>query len=489
MPLQTPPAIIAPAPLPSHVHGSLAEAEQAANKNAGKTTVMLYVYLAATPGQVEAAHDWTTSLDGARARGSHEIWIAPPGDPDGKALLDRFQIRSTPALLELKLDRKNFTLIHSRFGPDAENPGQAYLTLDAPSAQEIADSATKLCTLHPELGKPEALIAFQKARVQTAFHAAATEPYRSWLMGILKTSTNKDMQAWSATRLVEAWAPLKPGDIKPFPFLATRAYNDMFTQLNSGNPSITEFSLFGDIAQIEDIAPFWSEFRKALGDPTHLSLTAALYALMSPHLVAEDRPWLLAQVATASGAKGAAWNSATLWISLDWLMIYGEPADWDAFTNAAEGSDWKEAFQNQAHDLRGIAAYWGVPRRVQDMFCEGVTADEFWKNPESCLQEWGVTRETLVSLAWNEDKIKKQAFTLRYPPEAQRRRLMDSIDLELVVDATGKVRSIRPKPGYALAFFAPEAMRWASKTTFEPAEVAGVPRPGKFMYHMNFRLN
>ncbi len=489
MPLQSPPAVIAPAPLPSHVHGSLTEAEHAANKDAGKTTVLLYVYLAATPGQAQAAHDWTTSLNGARARGSHDIWIAPPGDPDGKALLDRFQIRSTPALLELKMDGRKPVLLHSRFGPDAENPAQAYLLLDAPSSQEIADSAAKLCALHPELGKPETLIAFQKARVQTAFHAAATEPYRSWLMEILKSSTNKDVQAWSATRLVEAWAPLKAGEIKPFPLVASRAYDDMFAQLKWGKPRATSFDTFGGIAEIAEIAPFWPEFRKALSDPAHLSVNASLYALMSPHLEAEDRSWLLTQVATASGSKGGAWNSATLWISLDWLMIYGQPADWDAFTRAAQGDDWKDAFRDQAQDLQGITAYWGVPRRVQDMFCEGVTADEFWKNPESCLQEWGVTRETLVSLAWNEGKIKKQAFVPIYPREAKRRRLMNSIDLELVVDTTGKVRSIRPKPGYALAFFAPEAMRWASKTIFEPAEVAGVPRPEKFLYHLNFKLH
>lgn len=488
MPLQTPPSIVAPAPLPSHVHASLAEAEQAAIKEKGKVDVLIYAYLPAMPGQAQAAHEWTMSFDGARARGSHEIWIAAPGDPDGQALLDRFQIRSTPALLELKMDGKKPVLVRSRFGPDAQDPAQAYLRLDAPSSQEVADSAAKLCALHPELGEPETLITFQKAR-QADFHAAASEPFRAWLMGLLKSSTNKDVKDWSATRLMEAWAPLKPGDIKPFPFLATRAYGDMLAQLKSGNLSTNSFGPFGGIAEIVDIAPFWSEFRKALGDPGHLPVSASIYALMSPHLNAEDRPWLLSQVAMGSGANGGAWNSATLWISLDWLMIYGEPTDWDAFTNAAKGNDWKEVYRSQAHGLQGITAYWGVPRRVQDMFCEGVTADEFWKHPESCLQEWGVTRETLVSLAWNEDKIKKQAFSMSYPMEAKRRGLMDSVDLELVVDTTGKVRSIRPRPGYALAFFAPEAMRWASQTVFEPAEVAGVPRPGKFIYHMNFKLH
>lgn len=488
MPLQAPPAIITPTPLPSHVHASLAEAEQAVTQEKGKSDILLYAYLAATPSQAQAAHEWTTTLDGARERGRHEIWIAPPGDPDGQALLNRFQIRSTPALLVLMMDGKKPNLIVSKFGPDANDLAQALQSLKAISPQEIAKSAAELCALHPELGEPESLINFRKAR-EADPRAAATEPYRTWLMGILKSSTNKDVKDWSATRLMEAWAPLKPGDFKPFPFVATRAYNDMFASLKSGTSSSTAFGYFGYIADIVDTAPFWPAFRKALGDPTNLPMTASLYALMSPHLKAEDRPWLLAQVAAASSGNGGAWESATLWISLDWLMIYGEPTDWDAFINAAKGSDWKEVFRRQAHDLQGISAYWGVPRRVQDMFCDGVTADDFWKNPESCLQQWGVTRETLVSLAWNEDKIKKQAFLPRYPAEAQRRRMMDSIALELVVDATGKVRSIRPRPGYALAFFAPEAMRWASKTVFEPALVGGVPRPGKFIYHLNFRLH
>ncbi|HET8901473.1 MAG TPA: hypothetical protein VFM84_05995, partial [Holophagaceae bacterium] len=72
MPLQTPPSIVAPAPLPSHVHASLAEAEQAAIKEKGKVDILVYAYLAAMPSQAQAAHEWTTSFDGARARGSHE---------------------------------------------------------------------------------------------------------------------------------------------------------------------------------------------------------------------------------------------------------------------------------------------------------------------------------------------------------------------------------------------------------------------------------
>jgi hypothetical protein len=487
MPLQVPPSITAPAPLPSHVHASLTEAERAAARAAGKGSDTLLVYIAATRDQAQAAHEWTTSLDGARARGSQEIWIASPGDPEGLSLLDRFQIRSTPALLELVMDGKKPALLRTRFGSDAESLTQAFQLINVPSPQEVAESASKLCAVHPDLGKPETLIDFQKAR-QADIHAAASEPYRTWLMGVLKTSTNRDVKAWSATRLAEACAPLRPGDIQPYPFVAARAYDDMITQLKSGTSSQAAFHPFGGIAEIEDEAPFWPAFRKVLADPGHFSITAATYALMSPHLRMEDRPWLLSQMATGPAEKGNAWNSATMWISLDWLMVYGEPKDWADFTNAAQGNDWKEVLSDEAHTLQTIEAYWGVPRRVQDMFCDGVTADEFWKNPEGCLQEWGVTREALVSLAWNEDRVKKQAFLPSYPIEAKRRRLMDSVSLELVVDSAGKVRAIRPRPGYALAFFAAEAMRWASKTVFEPAKVAGVPRPGKFIYHLNFKL-
>jgi len=126
---------------------------------------------------------------------------------------------------------------------------------------------------------------------------------------------------------------------------------------------------------------------------------------------------------------------------------------------------------------------------MQDMFCEGTTEEEFWKNPEGCLAEWGVTRETLLALAWDGGKIKSMPPPPIYPKSARALRLQNKISLRLVIDAAGKVRSIRPEPGFALAFFAPEAMEWATKTVFQPVTIAGVPRPGKFIYNLNFKLH
>jgi hypothetical protein len=496
MPIQTPPAIVAPAPLPSHVHAELKEAERAVEAvRPGERHVLAYI--SGTADQARMAMDWAATMAGAEKRGDYEIWIAAPADPEGQSILDHFKLRSSPALLELKVDGKDLTLVHSRFGPDAENPIQAFKEIEDPSPGEIASDAAALCKEHPELGDTAMLLKFREAR-KASLSTASSEPYRTWLAGILKTSQNKDVKAWAATRLAEANAAIAPGDTSPLPVVAEYASERMFSTLRPDLPngklaipvgqSGTPFLPFGDLAEIPDDAPFWPAFRKAL-QAKHLTPSLPIYALMSPHLKLEDRAWLLDQVTKGSTKSDGAQDSVTSWMSLDWLLVYGEPQDWEAFLSASQSSAWKGVFSQEMREVQDIQAYWGVSRRVQDMFCEGVTEEEFWKNPETCLAEWGVTRQSLVDLAWDQGRIKKQARILAYPVEAKRRRLVNSVHLRLVIDPTGKVRSIRPEPGYALAFFAPAAMGWASKTVFVPTMIAGVPRPGKFVYHMNFRLN
>lgn len=491
MPIQTPPAIIAPSPLPSHVHPTLADAEMGtAAQSAPGSQRSILAYIPTTKAQEHAAQDWTASLSGARARGSYEVWIDAPGGPEGAALLNRFNIASAPAVLDLTWTKKGgLTLNHARYGADATDPSRTFDLIGEPTPQDIAEGAASLLAKHPDLGDQARLIAFQTAR-QADLRAAATEPYRTWLMGILKTSKDKDAQAWAATRLVEATALLKAGDIQPLPFVAARAYDDMFKLLKGFmplQPVADPFKPFGAIADIPDDAPFWPAFRHANLTGHGTPITPMVYALMAPHIQEGDRAWVLAQFETDKEG-GDPWNSAAFWMALDWLLVYGSPLDWQGFKAAAPNSRWASQIEDKARFLQNVPAYWDVPRRVQDMFCAGVTADDFWKNPDACLAAWGVTRESLVTLAWNEDRVKQQAGFPGFPMEAKMRRLSNSISLQLLVDATGHARSIRPEPGYGLAFFAPSGMAWASKTIFEPAMVAGVPRPEKFLYHLNYKL-
>lgn len=491
MPIQTPPAIIAPAPLLSHVHATLADAEAGSSaQSAPGSQRSILAYIPTTKGQEQAAKDWTSSLSGARARGRQEIWIDSPQSPEGAALLSRFNIASAPAVLELTWSQKGgLTLNHARYGADATDPVRAFQLIGEPTPQDIAEGAASLLAKHPDMGDQAHLIKFQTAR-HADLRAAAAEPYRTWLMGILKTSKDKDAQAWAATRLVEATAPLKSGDIQPLPFVAARAYDDMFNLLKGVmplQPLADPFNPFGAIADIPDNAPFWPAFRRVNLTGHGTPITPMVYALMAPHIQDSDRAWILAQL-ESDKEGGDPWNSSTFWMALDWLMVYGSPKDWQDFAAVSPTPRWKTQIESRSRALQEIPAYWDVPRRVQDMFCEGVTAEEFWKSPEACLAAWGVTRESLVTLAWNEDRVKKQAGYLGFPTEAKMRRMSNSISLQLLVDATGQVRSIRPEPGYGLAFFAPTSMAWASKTLFEPATIAGIARPEKFVYRLNFRL-
>lgn len=497
MPLQTPPAIQAPAPLPSHVHRTLKEARQALSEFPAGSNHHLLAYLGGTAEQARAADDWTGTLSGAMVRGVREIWIASPGDPESQMLLDRFQIRSMPALLELKMDGKTPAILHARFGPEAEDPAHAFKVIEEPTLEEAKAEAAKLYQDHPELGDPDLLMRFRAAR-EASLDAAAEEPFRTWLTNVLKISADKEVRAWAATRLSEANAAVKPGETQPLKVFAEHAYESMFAILRPDLPTgravrhaqsvEAAFQPFGGIGDIPDEAPFWPAFRKALNTESGIAFSMSIYAIFAPHFKAEDRPWLLNQAAKESAQDSDAWDSGVFWASLDWLIVYGEPKDWTDFQGAVRSSTWSNAFALERSRLDKIPAYWGIPRRVQDLFCEGTTQEAFWKNPESCLTEWGVTREALLALAWDQGKIKSFAPTPAYPEWAKRLRLTNKVRLHLVIDAAGQVRSIRPEPGFALAFFAPEGIKWASKTVFQPTMVAGVPRPGTFAINLNFKL-
>ena len=163
------------------------------------------------------------------------------------------------------------------------------------------------------------------------------------------------------------------------------------------------------------------------------------------------------------------------------MILYGKPADWDAFKTTMVPEDWCSALDKLRKDLDRVPGFWETEPAIQSIFCEGEIQDTFWEHPEACLAGWGVTREALVEFGLDRLQIRKQPSPPDYPEAALRMGFSTTLHLRMLVGPDGKTLWVRPEPGFALALFAPSAMAYAMKWRFDPPRVAGVPRPSQFL--------
>ncbi|BDU71925.1 energy transducer TonB [Mesoterricola silvestris] len=481
LPPALPPAETRPAPSLAQVHGDLKTARQAAEKS---RRPVLGIF-PEDETRFQAALSFLNTLEGARLRSESEVWLARPGDPSAQALLDKAEIRSLPAVV--KLDSRARTVQDFLAGSDGAPLDKACREL---MEREDAHGVPPLERIRAWSGgmDPAPFVAFGQARAQD-LGAAALEPHRSWLVGLVKNPDSR-LRAWAATRLVEANARMAPGDPDAWgAFLEFRLkeFYDTIRNRMTGRVS-SPWGKLGAPGFIGPKAPFWPAIRALLRSPKAPALGASFYALMAPELRAEDREWVLGTF-TAQGHRqaGEPWNNTAFWIGTDWLLAYGAPADWAAFASGLTDGAWKTALHDVEYQVRQVPAFWDASPAVQDLFCEGETADAFWKNPDGCLASWGVTRETLVELGIDQIRLLKGGAYPRYPEEAKRRGFTGIVHVRTLVDAKGKPLWARPLPGYALCFFAPFGVRYAANATFEAAKVGGVGRPAQFVFHFPFK--
>jgi len=209
-------------------------------------------------------------------------------------------------------------------------------------------------------------------------------------------------------------------------------------------------------------APFWPAIRRLLRGPKPPRFGTTIHALMAPALLAEDRDWVLKAFSSIEASSDEApWNHTVFWFGADWLLAFGTPADWSAFQSAQRNRSWRNALHDVEFEIKLVPAFWHAPPAVQDLFCEGQSAEAFWKSPDACLAAWGITRENLIELGFDQIHRLKGGAYLKYPQEANRQGFSGLLHVRTLVDATGKVLWARPLPGYALCFFAPFGLRYA----------------------------
>ena len=497
MPL-LPPAEVVREPLPKQIWATLKEARRAATKNERS----LVVFVPEDKARFDAAVAFFKSVEGVKARKEAEVWLPNPGDPDATRLMDELGLRSLPALVSLSNSGKRS--LKSRMGEDCVPLSDAF--------EELFESKpVPLSWVRGWVGSGqpvEPFLAFAKDRKQS-LDAGAKEPHRTWLMGLLE-GDDKRLRNWAATRLVEANAPLQAKESKPFPVLVELLQKRFEKEVRQGNqdrengivilpedpkehsftgypnPPMMELGLPGIIP---DKAPLWPALRELLKSNPAMKVSVPIYVLMAPALQEADRDWL--HVLLSREAKEEkSWDAqrATLyWIATDWLLAFGKASDWEAFRVKMAPMGWDESLVRLMEEVKKVPGYWDSEPGLQSMFCEGETQESFWEHPDACLASWGVTREALVEFGMDKMKSKGTPAPPEYPGEAYRRGFSTTLHLRMIVGPDGNTKWVRPEPGYALSFFAPAGMAYAMKWRFEPARVAGVPRPSQFRLNMPFR--
>ena len=76
----------------------------------------------------------------------------------------------------------------------------------------------------------------------------------------------------------------------------------------------------------------------------------------------------------------------------------------------------------------------------------------------------------------------------RYSVEAKKRHMMANLEVQILLDGQGNVCGARTAPGPFLAFFAPVALEYASRWSFEPPKLNAVTKDARFTLTMPFRL-
>ncbi|HEX9009980.1 MAG TPA: hypothetical protein VF804_06400, partial [Holophagaceae bacterium] len=208
LPIPSPPADIRPAspPVwPPHAWRTLREARIAAKQSHRHLIVFI-------PDQLErreAALAFLQTLDGVHARGEAEICLLQPEDPDGSALLDKWKLRSRPALLQI--DAEDRRLISVRLGEDCVPFPRALIGMIEGEAAPI-DPALVQAWIGPKVPL-QPFLDFANARPGD-LGIGAQEPFRSWLVALMKGSDPR-LRTWAATRLVESGASFQNGEPNP----------------------------------------------------------------------------------------------------------------------------------------------------------------------------------------------------------------------------------------------------------------------------------
>ncbi len=365
---------------------------------------------------------------------------------------------------------------------------------------------------------PAPFQAYAAARAQDPW-AAAQEPHRTWLMGITNTGTPAT-RLWAFARLFEADA--RPAAGEPHPALgylqtqSERLMEDiyLFPPAAQSETSLRAWSAGGPgiplrVGQIlgpkmreiftpkdrpEPMPPLpWEALGHPLADDlqapgarrfhdrvlgqANLGVSMQMYAALAPLLEPADGPAILAlfrKAATASAPKEPL-RDFMFMLASDWLIAFGQAGDWKAFRTGLS-KDWDEPLAELWNALSGLKAPgpWSLSGAWSQGKGEALPPEA---NPET----------PLPAGSWTHPAVKARTFMAPdYPRQARNRLYGGRVRVLATVGTEGKPTFLRVQPGYSLGMFAPAALGWVGKWTFEPARLDGLPQVGRHWVEVQF---
>lgn len=490
LPLQTPPAHIRLA----GVHERYAEARDAAKENKHSILGILLRH----PGERQTVEAFLRTDEGVSLRSYFNIWL-----PETSDLPSELKAAKAP-----EPAGSEWMLLDDKGKRQAETP----ISATADLARVLSDldrsvseggghrpGLDELRHSHPSLPDPDRFLAFGDARSKD-LGAGAKEPFRSWLMQLLKAAPDSAIGHWAAFRLMESGAVLQPGEINPAQIVLQDCQNALSNRLGVNEapdtPYLFEWEALGRLQDFDSRAPYLATFRTQMGQAPR-AFSSKLYAFIARHLAREDRPWILGCWKAASSTdapKGEAPESNPVyWVATDWLISCGRPEDWQVFLDHSPSPDWRRPLDALMGKVRKVPAFWSRTLDPDDPGPPDVLHPAtFWEAPEASAKALGVDLEAFQTEGVRLPSILSQPFfDPAYPSKAAVgfRLYRGQIQIRCLVDAEGRVSAIHPLPAFGLHLFAPDLLRYMSRVTFTPASVGGKPVACPFSYHWTFLVN
>lgn len=283
------------------------------------------------------------------------------------------------------------------------------------------------------------------------------------------------------TRFVEA------GDLSRYPDLARELTHHVRGSTGPQAAWVPPFlkSAIGTQPQvIHPSSPFYQSLAKTIRSSPTREVTVGHYVVWCYNTLPNQRE-LIFEIAREIQSPGASehpmsdpWDDPRFWILTDWALAWGQPEDFKVIPTLIPHPKARKEFQKIAEAVLRIPGFFT---------CENQSplADRVAPQASPAPVKW---TGNPVDFEYYQIKAKRMPAAPAYPGRAKARRLMTTLEVQLIIDPKGEVCGARTAPGPFLAFFASTALEYASRMTFEPARLNGQPQTARFVLKMPFRL-
>lgn len=311
--------------------------------------------------------------------------------------------------------------------------------------------------------------------------AGAKEPHRSLLNEIIKNGSTPE-SVWAMTRITEA------GDYQYFESLLNKmvAHVRGISQPKSGQEVDIipgEIPGLGNTFRIHQSSPWWDALETLIRNDPEKSVSGGLYALWcyntrpgQRELIINIASHITPRVRSASSGLDP-WADPRFWIVLDWVIAWGNLADFDNIEACIPDGPARRAFRRHTKPLRDLPDYFS---------CTLPPPDSEGRIKITSIPSSKIDDKAPINFTQMMPRYKPNAPP--YPAEARARRLTNKLVICTIVDPEGNTCGYRPLPGPWLAFFAPTGVNQIQNWKFNPAKANNIPIKSLFNLTMNFKL-